>query len=103
MDQITAYLRQHLDDIATAIVATLLVTFGNDINGFIKRTIKKNHFIVRLGVFVLVCAVGYGLATLYLADILHKTLVAIPGRYLLPGIILIFIGLGLIVESRKQI
>jgi Protein of unknown function (DUF3392) len=103
MNQITTFLQQHLHDIATAIIATLLVIFGGDINRFIKRMIKKNHFIVRIGVFVLVCAIGYGIATLYLADFLLKMLAAIPRQFLTLGVAATFIVLGLIAESRKQI
>ncbi len=103
MEPITNFLRLHLHDIARSIIATLLVTFGSDINRFIKGIVKNNHFAVRLGVFVLLCAIGYGVATLFLADILLKMLESIPRQFLALGILIIFIFLGLIAESRKQI
>lgn len=103
MNQITTFLHQHLHDIATAIITTLLVIFGSDINRFVKRMVKKNHFIVRLAVFVLLCAVGYGIATLYLTDLLLKMLATIPRQFLILGVASTFIVLGLIAESRKQI
>lgn len=103
MDQLNHFLKQHLQEIATAIIATLLVIYGSDINRFIKRLIKKQHFIIRLAVFVLVCAMGYGAATLFLAEALLKMLATIPRQFLAPGIMIIFILLGLTAETRKQI
>lgn len=103
MDQITNFLQIHLRDIATAIIATLLVIFGSDINRFIKRMVKKNHFLIRLAVFVLVCAAGYGIATLYLTGLLLQMLTAIPRPFLIPGVAATFVVLGLIAETRKQI
>lgn len=48
---------------ALAMIATLLVIFGNEINNTVKRLVAKQHFIVRTFVFILVCAFGYGLLT----------------------------------------
>lgn len=103
MDQITNFLRLHLHDIAISMIATLLVMFGSDINRFIRQLVKKQHFLVRLGIFVLVCAIGYGVATIFLADVLLKTLAAIPRQFLALSIVVIFILLGLTAETRKQI
>lgn len=103
MDEITNFLRQHLQEIATSIIATLLVIFGSEINRFIKGIVTKNHFAVRLGVFVLVCAMGYGVATLFLVDILLNIFAYIPRQFLALSILITFIVLGLIAESRKQI
>lgn len=103
MDQITNFLRQHLHDMAIAMIATLLVIFGNDINRFIKSLVKKHHFIVRLTIFVLVCAIGYGLATVFLADFLVAMLRSIPRQFLALSIVIIFIFLGLAAETRRQI
>lgn len=103
MDQLTNFLRQHLNDIAMSMIATLLVIYGSDINRFIKRLIKKQHFIIRLGIFVVVCAIGYGVATLFLAEALLKMLAAIPRQFLALSIVIIFILLGLTAETRKQI
>lgn len=103
MDQITHFLRQHLHDIAIAMIATLLMIFGSDINRFIKKLVKKHHFIVRVAIFVLVCAIGYGLATVFLADFLMTLLRSIPRQFLALSIVIIFIFLGLVAETRRQI
>lgn len=103
MDQLNHFLRQHLHDIAMSMIATLLVIYGSDINRFIKRLIKKQFFIIRLAIFVLVCAIGYGVATLFLAEALFKLLTTIPRQFLVLSIVIIFILLGLTAETRKQI
>ena len=103
MDQLTSFLQRHLHDTATALIATLLVIFGGDINRFIKRLVQKNHFLVRLAVFVLVCTAGYGIATLYLADLLLEILATIPAPFLALSVATAFAVLGLIAETRHQI
>ncbi|MFU8892394.1 MAG: DUF3392 family protein [Luteolibacter sp.] len=103
METITNFFSQHLHGIAIAVIATLLVIFGGDINRVIKRLIGKNHFLVRLGIFVLVCALGYGFATILLTEVLTKMLASIPRRFLSISIIGIFILLGLTAERRRQI
>ena len=86
-----------------AIIATLLVIFGSDINRTVKRLIGRPHFLVRLGIFVLVCAIGYGVAAIFLTEFLMRMLATIPRQFLSISIIGIFILLGLAAESRKQI
>ena len=86
-----------------AMIATLLIIFGGDINGFVKSLVKKNHFIVRLIIFVLVCAIGYGFLSVFLADILLVMLKSIPRQFLALSIVVIFIFIGLLAESRRQI
>ena len=103
MDQITHFLRQHLHDIAIAMIATSLMIFGGDINRFIRSLVRKHHFIVRLVIFVLVCAIGYGLAMVFLAELLLTMLRSIPRQFLAVSIVIIFILLGFAAESRRQI
>jgi len=103
MGTITNFVSQHLHAISIAIIATLLVIYGSDINRFVKRLIGNSHFIIRLGIFILVCAVGYGLATVFLADVLRNALATIPRRYLAMSITGIFIALGLLADSRRHI
>lgn len=86
-----------------SIIATLLVIFGNDINRYIRRLVKKFHFLVRLVIFVLVCALGYGVATIFLAQGLQAMLKAVPREYLVVVVAAIFFLLGLAAEERKQI
>ncbi|XQW86509.1 DUF3392 domain-containing protein [Thalassotalea piscium] len=86
-----------------AIIATLLVIFGNDINNVVRRLVSKQHFIVRSLVFVLVCAFGYGLLTVYLTSVLNQQLNKIPSLYIAPTIIGIFLALGMYAQKQRHI
>lgn len=88
---------------ALAIIATILVVFGNDINGAIKRLLAKRHFIIRTIVFVLVCAFGYGLLTVWLTALLAAQLAKIPTPYLLPCLFIAFFTLGVYAQKQRHI
>jgi len=88
---------------ALAIIATLLVIFGNDINGAIKRLVAKQHFIIRTLIFVLVCAFGYGLLTVWLTSLLAMQLANIPTPYLLPSVFCVFFALGMYAQKQRHI
>ncbi len=56
---------------------------------------SKQHFIVRCAVFIFVCAVGYGMATVWLTSVLSQQLAQISNLYIVPCVSIIFIVLGL--------
>lgn len=103
MHEISHILRPHIHAIAFAIVATILVIFGTDINKRIKHAVRKQHFIIRLLVFVLVCAFGYGVATVFIAKVAGQMLAGLDDRFLAITIACIFLLLGLLAEKRRQI
>jgi uncharacterized membrane protein (DUF485 family) len=88
---------------AMAIIATLLVIFGNDINNSLKKLVAKQHFIVRSAIFVLVCAFGYGVLTIWLTGLLSTQLSHIPNVYIVPVIFLIFSLLGMYAQKQRHI
>lgn len=88
---------------ALAIVATILVVFGNDINSAIKHLFRKQHFIVRTLAFVLICAFGYGLATVWLTSVLASQLAKVPTVYIVPLVVTVFIGLGMYAQKQRHI
>ena len=53
------WFRGYQYQMAMAIVATVLVIFGSDINNAVRSLVRKQHFIVRSLTFVVVCAFGY--------------------------------------------
>ena len=61
-------------DIALAIVATLLVIYGNEINRFFKRIIGKKPLLVRMVAFIALCTFGYGFLTVQLTSYVHRFL-----------------------------
>jgi len=88
---------------ALAIIATVLVIFGNDINGAVKKLVVKQHFIIRTLVFVLVCAFGYGLLTVWLTGLLAAQLAKISTLYLLPTVFGVFFALGMYAQKQRHI
>ncbi len=88
---------------AMAIVATLLVVFGNDINNAVCKLVAKQHFIIRSITFILVCAFGYGLLTVWLTTLLSQQLSQVPNRYVLLLLVAIFSALGVYAQKRRHI
>ena len=103
MQQLSEWMRPHLQAIALAMIATLLVVFGNDINRWVRKHVRKYHFFVRLMVFILVCAVGYGVATVLLTKFLADLLGSIGNHYLAIVVAIVFLLLGLAAEERNQL
>ena len=88
---------------AMALIATILVIFGQDINNSIKKLTSKQHVIVRTVIFVLVCAFGYGLLTVWLTQLLAEQLSRIPNVYILPTVITMFILLGAYAQRQRHL
>lgn len=102
MQTLSEWIRPHLHPVALAMVATILVVFGAELNRWVRKVVRKHHFFVRLLVFILVCGVGYGVATVLLTKLLADILGAINNHYLAVVVALIFVGLGLVAEERNQ-
>lgn len=96
------WMRDALMPISMAIVATILIVFGNNINKTIRMWIKSYHFFIRLFIFIAVCAVGYGLLTVVAAKLLSKILGSMSNTALSPIVILIFIVIGFIAERKNH-
>ena len=102
LSALSRWLREYVDMLALAMTATVLIIFGGDINRWVKRKVNKYNFAIRLLVFVLLCAVGYGLATIYTGHLVADFLRQINDVYLFPLIVLLLIGLGLIAENKQH-
>lgn len=101
--EIGALMRPYVSDISLALVASLLVITGGDINRFIKRQIASANFLFRTVIFVLVSTFGYGAATVLFTNLLKVQLSALSRPYLAMAVILGFIALGIYAERKKQI
>jgi len=88
---------------AMAIIATLLVLYGGDINNAIKRMIAPMHFALRTVIFILVCAFGYGMFTVWLTPILAQQIARLPNVYEAPAVLAFFVVLGAIAQKQRQI
>lgn len=90
--------RSHLSDISLAIMATLLVLFGPAINAWVQQRIGSLNFVFRTLLFVLICAVGYGLAMVFVTPWLAKGLGYFNNHTLAPVLLLVFFVIGMIAD-----
>ncbi|GGH89783.1 DUF3392 domain-containing protein [Pseudomonas fluvialis] len=90
--------RGHLYDISLAIMATLFVLFGPGLNAWVQRSIGSLNFILRTLIFVIVCAVGYGLAIVFLTPWLAKGLAHFNNFTLSPVLLLVFFIIGILAD-----
>jgi hypothetical protein len=100
LSDISRWSRGHLSDIALAIMATLLVLFGPGINAWVRRTIGGLNFFLRTLLFMLVCAVGYGLAIIFLTPWLASALGYFNNYTLAPVLLLIFFLIGVLADRN---
>ena len=100
---LSASLRPYLSQVAIALSVTLLAIFGNDINTGVKGMVNKYPFVVRVGVFVLLVAFGYGAASLLLSYVFARVLMQVDNRYLAALVVLAFILIGALAEHKGHI
>ena len=93
---LSAWSRKHLGDISLALMATVLVLAGPALNAWIRRNIATLNFILRTIIFILVCAIGYGFAIIFLTPWLAKGLAQFNNYTLAPALLLIFILVGVL-------
>ena len=92
--------RSHLYDISLAIMATLLVLFGPGINAWVQRNTASMNFIFRTLIFVLLCALGYGLLIIFATPYLAKGLGLFNNFTLAPVLILVFFIFGILANRN---
>lgn len=92
--------RSHLYDISLAIMATLLVLFGPAINAWVQRSISGLNFFLRTLIFVLVCAIGYGLLLVFATPYMANGLGYFNNFTLAPVLILVFFIIGILADRN---
>lgn len=93
----------YANDIALALVASLLVILGGDINRLIKKQTAGSHFLLRTLVFILVCTFGYGALTVVLTKLVKVQLASLSAASFALVVIGGFFALGVYAQSKKQI
>ncbi|GAB3372319.1 DUF3392 domain-containing protein [Azotobacter armeniacus] len=97
---LSRWCRSHLDEIALAVVAALLVLFGPLINAWLQRRVGSLNFVFRALLFILLCALGYGMLIIHATPWLARALAQLNNHLLAPALILVFVGIGVIAERR---
>lgn len=95
-------IRPHLTFVASALVATLLVIYGNNINRAVWALVRGAHFVVRTLVFVLLCAIGYGALTVYLIPFLRRLLLAAGPVWMGLLVVVAFLAVGWLAERHSR-
>ena len=107
MQKMTHFLIEHMPIIAGVISATFLVIISKDIDKLFRDKVRKHWFVVRTSMFILICGVGYEVATW----LLTKFLVFLSSEvgkdygfiYLIPILGLLFIVIGVCAEKKGYI
>ncbi len=97
---LSKWTRLHLSDISLGIMATALVLFGPAINAWVRRSIGHLNFAIRTLIFVLVCAVGYGLSIIYITPLLTSALAHLNNYTLSPVLLMSFILIGILADRN---
>lgn len=97
------FLRDHIPSIAVGLVATILVIYGNKINGFFRKQTKSLHFVARFALFILLCSAGYGFLSSQAVKLLRDTLIGLQDLHLVGAIAGSFIVLGFLARAGKEV
>ncbi|MBE0492870.1 MAG: DUF3392 domain-containing protein [Thiomicrospira sp.] len=100
---ISSWVRPYLSEIGFAMMATLLVIYGNDITAVLKKQIGGLQFFVRLTVFILFCALGFALLANYLTPMFIDLLASTGDVWLGVAVIGAFYVIGLLAQRRGAI
>ena len=99
----SVFLHPYQDEISMAMVATVLVIYGNDLNRLVKKEIKNNNFLIRYTVFVLVSAFAYGMVTVFASKVLTRLINMLDTSIQCIAIIAVFLLLGFLAERKNHI
>lgn len=95
-------LRPHNQEIAMAIIATLLVIFGGAINNLLRRLIRKQPIWLRISAFIGLCAFGYGALAVWLTPLLASFLLQQSAVVYVTSVIVSFILIGVLAENFQK-
>ena len=103
IDRAAAFLRGHGYELCLAWTAALMVIYANQLIKFSKNIAKSWHFLFRVGFFVIVCALGYGLLIVALSKYLNRHLSRLENGWYLTAVLLGFLTLGILAEKKGKI
>ena len=96
-------IRPVLPYVSVAFTSTIVAVFGSESNGVVKRLIRRRTFVIRVSAFVALVTFGYGALNLVIAHLVSQMLMGTDDLWLCPVVVSVFIGIGVLAESRKQI
>lgn len=96
------WLRPYSGQMSVALVATVLVIYGDTINKAVRVFVKPYPFVLRISAFVLLCTLGYGTLTVWGAAQVSGAMQKIPNVYFAPAIVMAFFILGFLAERYHK-
>lgn len=103
LETTASWIRPHQTLIAFTFVCTLLVLYGNEITRFFKQLMRGYPLWLRVLIFMVISGIGYGWASAELTGLLKNHVLTAAGKWLAVWVLLIFIGLGILADRRKQV
>jgi hypothetical protein len=97
---VSRWSRNHLSEIALALVGCLLVLFGSDIKGWMEQRIGSISGALRIPLMALLCTVGSGLALIYATPWVERGLSQF-NNYSLAPVLLVVLALVGVIADRK--
>ncbi|MFT2112148.1 DUF3392 family protein [Marinomonas sp. 2405UD68-3] len=101
--QLAHLMTPYINDISLALVATVLVIYGDKLNQVLKRVVSGWAFVARVLAFTLMCTFGYGLLTVWVQPFVQAALLAVTFVYRPLFIVSCFAILGFLAERRRQL
>lgn len=98
-----AWVNSHASEVALALVATLLVLYGDDINRTFTRSVRPYPWIVRVVSFVVMCAFGYGAITVLVTPLIAEAILTIEARWVGLLTVVAFLAIGVLAERKRYI
>lgn len=95
----SGWVRPYLTEIGFAMIATLLIIYGNNLTEILKKQIGGLQFFVRLTAFILFCAFGFALIANYLTPMLIE-LLASSGMWLGVVTLAVFYFIGILAQRK---
>ncbi|AEG30856.1 DUF3392 domain-containing protein [Thiomicrospira cyclica] len=96
----SGFLRPYLSELGLAMMATLLVIYGKDILNVLKQQIGGLNILLKLTLFIVFCAVGFGLLTSLLTPWLISLLAGVDDLWLGLAVLVVFYFIGFLAKKR---
>ena len=103
VEHIGALMAPRLYGISLAAMTTLVAIYGSDINQAIRARVQGYNLLIRTGIFVTVCAFGYGWLIVKVTPLLRKLLSMTPRLWLPLVVVALFLMLGLLAQGKRKI
>ncbi|NRA23019.1 MAG: DUF3392 family protein [Oleispira sp.] len=95
-------MRPHNTEIALAMVATLLVIFGDLINGLLRRLVRQQPAWLRIAAFIGLCTFGYGAISVFLTPVLSNFLHSQSSLAYVLTVVMSFLIVGILAERFQK-